>query len=102
VILIIGPLFSGGKIEGSDREENNMFEKQPLIWRTKPFSATRKTKRAQEALDEARRLQEQSELETLEFIKAIDRFKRKTCKPFPSWSEILEILKSLGYRKGGK
>jgi hypothetical protein len=42
---------------------------------------------------------EQMDLDTLEFIQAIDRFKRKTQKLFPSWSEILQILRSLGYRK---
>jgi len=37
--------------------------------------------------------------DTLEFIQAIDRHKRKTQKAFPTWSEILQVLKSLGYRK---
>ena len=35
----------------------------------------------------------------LEFMQAIDRHKRRTQKAFPTWSEILEILKSLGYKK---
>jgi hypothetical protein len=35
----------------------------------------------------------------LEFIQAIDRFKRQHGRPFPSWSEVLTILKSLGYSK---
>jgi len=43
--------------------------------------------------------EEKDALETLEFLKAVDEFKRRTNKPFPAWSEILEILKSLGYRK---
>jgi len=42
---------------------------------------------------------ERDDLETLEFLRAVDRFKRKTNKSFPSWTEILQILKSLGYRK---
>lgn len=37
--------------------------------------------------------------EELEFIKAIDRFKREKRKPFPSYSEVLGVAKSLGYRK---
>ena len=37
--------------------------------------------------------------ETLEFIQAVDRFKRRTQKAFPTWSEVLDILRSLGYRK---
>jgi len=35
-----------------------------------------------------------------EFAQAIDRYKAKFNRPFPSWPEILEVLKSLGYRKG--
>ena len=35
----------------------------------------------------------------LEFIDALDRFKKTHGKPFPSWSEVLHVLKSLGYRK---
>ena len=37
--------------------------------------------------------------EVLEFLRAIDRYKRENRRPFPSWSEIFEIVKSLGYRK---
>jgi hypothetical protein len=42
---------------------------------------------------------EKDALETLEFLQAVDEYKRKTGKAFPTWTEILEILKSLGYRK---
>jgi len=37
--------------------------------------------------------------DVLEFITAIDEYKRKQEKPFPSWSEVLEILKGLGYQR---
>ena len=37
--------------------------------------------------------------EVLEFITAIDEYKRLNGKPFPSWTEILEILKGLGYER---
>ena len=37
--------------------------------------------------------------ELIEFLTAIDQYKRNNQRPFPSWSEILEILKSLGYQK---
>lgn len=43
--------------------------------------------------------EERENLEILEFIQAVDRFKRRTQKAFPSWSEVLKILKDLGYRK---
>jgi hypothetical protein len=37
--------------------------------------------------------------EALEFIAAIDRFKKENGRPFPSWSEILLIVRQLGYRR---
>jgi hypothetical protein len=37
--------------------------------------------------------------EVIEFITAVDEYKRKRGRPFPSWSEILEVVKQLGYRK---
>ena len=37
--------------------------------------------------------------EIIEFLKAIDTFKRRTGRTFPSWSEVLDIVKHLGYRK---
>ena len=37
--------------------------------------------------------------EVIEFIQAIDEYKRLQQRPFPSWSEVLEVLKSLGYTK---
>ena len=43
--------------------------------------------------------EERESLETLEFLQAVDEFKRKTDKAFPTWSEILQIIRSLGYHK---
>ena len=33
------------------------------------------------------------------FMRAMDRYKRENRRPFPTWSEVLEVLRSLGYRK---
>jgi len=37
--------------------------------------------------------------EVLEFVNAINRFKERSGRAFPAWSEVLEILKGLGYEK---
>jgi hypothetical protein len=37
--------------------------------------------------------------EALEFIAAIERFKKQHSRPFPSWSEVLLVLRQLGYRR---
>ncbi|MHC5536921.1 hypothetical protein ACYOEI_01450 [Singulisphaera rosea] len=35
----------------------------------------------------------------LEFMQAIQEYKKKSGRMFPTWSEVLEVLQSLGYRK---
>lgn len=37
--------------------------------------------------------------EQFEFLLAIDEYKRKNARPFPTWTEVLEVIKALGYRK---
>lgn len=37
--------------------------------------------------------------DTLEFIVAIEKYKKKHDKLFLAWSEVMEIMKDLGYRK---
>ncbi len=50
---------------------------------------------------DVRRSAEEGEMneELLEFVMAIDDYKRANDRPFPSWSEIFEIVHHLGYRK---
>ncbi len=35
----------------------------------------------------------------LEFMRAMDRHKSDKKRPFPTWCEVLEVLRNLGYRK---
>src|SRR5580700_4803880 len=35
--------------------------------------------------------------EEIIFMKAMDQYKRANRRPFPTWSEVLEVLRSLGY-----
>ena len=42
---------------------------------------------------------DQMEPEVLEFIQAIDDYKRIHGRPFPSWTEVLEIIRNLGYER---
>jgi hypothetical protein len=37
--------------------------------------------------------------EQFEFLMAIDEYKRKNARPFPTWTEVYEVIKALGYRK---
>jgi hypothetical protein len=48
-----------------------------------------------------RRAAEEGEMtdEQFEFVMAIQDYKAANNRPFPTWTEILDILKALGYRK---
>lgn len=35
----------------------------------------------------------------VEFMNAMQAYKVRHGRPFPTWSEVLEVLKGLGYRK---
>ncbi len=37
--------------------------------------------------------------EEITFMKAMDQYKRDNRRPFPTWSEVLEVLYALGYRR---
>ena len=37
--------------------------------------------------------------EQFEFVMAVDTYKRLNRRPFPTWTEVLEVVKQLGYRK---
>lgn len=37
--------------------------------------------------------------EQFEFLMAIDEYKKANSRPFPTWTEVLEIIKAIGYRK---
>ncbi len=50
---------------------------------------------------DTRRMAEEGEMTTeqFEFIQAVNEYKRVNGKPFPTWTEVLDILLALGYRK---
>ena len=37
--------------------------------------------------------------EQFEFLMAIDEYKKRNARSFPTWTEVLEVIKALGYRK---
>jgi hypothetical protein len=50
---------------------------------------------------EERRAAEEGELtnEQFEFVLAIEEYKKVNKKTFPTWTEVLEVIKLLGYRR---
>ena len=37
--------------------------------------------------------------EQIEFLMAIEEYKRLNTRPFPTWTEVLDVIKALGYSK---
>ncbi len=48
-----------------------------------------------------RRSAEEGEMteEQFDFIRAVEEYKKINGKPFPTWTEILDIIHAIGYRK---
>ena len=48
-----------------------------------------------------RRSAEEGEMtdEQFEFIMAVDKYKRVNNRAFPTWTEVLDVIHALGYRK---
>jgi hypothetical protein len=51
--------------------------------------------------DEARKAAEEGEMtaEQFEFIMAIETYKKVNKKMYPTWTEVLEVVRQLGYRR---
>lgn len=52
-------------------------------------------------LSEERKAAEQGHMsdEQFEFLMAIDQYKKQNNRPFPTWTEVLDVIKAIGYRK---
>ncbi len=50
---------------------------------------------------EERRAAEEGQMndDQFEFLMAMDQYKKQNQKPFPTWTEVLEVIWALGYRK---
>lgn len=42
------------------------------------------------------------DVDEIEFMMAMQKYKESRRRPFPTWKETLEVLRSLGYRKSKK
>jgi len=62
-------------------------------------SSTGTTPRKKKPTERRSRFSTPVDEEALEFIKAIEHYKSEKGRAFPSWTEVLQVLKGLGYRK---
>ncbi len=94
----------GAGFDGADRRKNVVDVRTGLNRRVldigSPTGLERRRGPGRRRSDD-RRSAEEGEMsdEQFEFVMAVDTYKRLNNRPFPSWTEVLEIVKQLGYRK---
>lgn len=79
-----------------EQEEDVRFEDPGISARREILDRRRQDRRRQ--IDPTTCERDYSDGE-IEFMRAMDDYKRKSGRPFPTWSEVLEVVMSLGYRK---
>ena len=92
-----GPERRGGdRQEGGDQRSSQ--ERRNAVDRRSGLDRRRGPGRRR---SDIRRAAEEGEMadELLEFVMAIDEYKQANNKPFPTWSEVFEIIQYLGYRR---
>src|SRR6516165_2254942 len=81
---------------GLDRRKRNI--PVAVDRRRQNAAEKRRTSERRRLIDPTTCERDYDEAETA-FMKAMERYKRENRRPFPTWSEVLEVLISLGYRK---
>jgi hypothetical protein len=84
--------------ESSERRDRQVKDRRSVLDRR--FGLDRRRGPGRRRSDE-RRAAEEGEMtdEQFEFLMAIDRYKRENQRAFPTWTEVLDVLHALGYRK---
>ena len=99
---------STGTSASADVTSNSMREKRAVSDRRRefiPVVVERRTGLDRRIESEKRRMVDPVTFEKeyngdeVAFMNAMDQYKRSNRRPFPTWSEVLEVLVSLGYRK---
>ena len=98
--------------EQADRQEQHRMQVRSVVDRRSGLDRRRKPRGGpQTGLEHVRgpgrrrtdftRTAEEGEMsqEQFLFVMAIDAFKRVNGKQFPTWTEVLEVMRKLGYRK---
>lgn len=84
--------FDGPDRRGTDRRHNPGPDRRSGLDRRRGPGIRR---------SEDRRSAEEGEMtpEQFEFLQAVNEYKQVNHRPFPTWTEVLDIITALGYRK---
>ena len=83
---------------GNDRRGNDRRKRQIPVAIERRSGKDRRHGERRRQIDPTTCERDYSE-EEIAFMKAMDQYKRDNRRPFPTWSEVLEVLRALGYRK---
>ena len=84
--------------EGVERRNNESGRRANVVDRRVGMDRRRGPGRRR---SETRRAAEEGEMtdDQFEFLMAINRYKNTNNRPFPSWTEVLDVIQAIGYRK---
>jgi hypothetical protein len=82
----------GGKVEHRSGDRRSVVDRRSGLDRRRGPGRRR---------SEDRRAAEEGEMteEQFEFILSLNEYKKVNKRPFPTWTEVLDVVKALGYRK---
>ena len=99
---------------------NTLIDEGPITDRRIPADRREKTERREKSVkpaverrtggSERRRVERRRQIDPttcerdytpdeIEFMTAIDKYRRESGRPFPTWSEVLEVVRAIGYQK---
>jgi hypothetical protein len=85
------------KRRADQRRTKSEVAEEPQVEQREDDDARRKGERRRQ-IDPTTCERDYSGLE-VEFMRAMDDYKRRSGRQFPTWSEVLEVMHCLGYRK---
>ncbi len=94
--------YQGPERRDSDDRRNSVVDRRTgLDRRSKPRTGLERLRGPGRRRTDFAKSAEEGEMtsEQFLFVTAIDAYKRVNGKPFPTWTEVLEVIRKLGYRK---
>ena len=86
--------------EHSPEHRSNKDRRRNVVDRRLGLDLDRQRGPGKRLTDERKAAEEgQMSQEQFEFLKAIEQYKRENTRPFPTWTEVLDVIWALGYRK---
>ncbi|MBW8002720.1 MAG: hypothetical protein FVQ80_11980 [Planctomycetes bacterium] len=91
---------TSGNEDAAAESERRDIERRGVVDRRLGLSLDRRRGPGRRRSDERKAAEEgQMTDEQFTFLLAINDYKKQNQRPFPTWTEVLEIIKAMGYRK---